>query len=85
MNFQIPPAGSIELALDELEVLPATIKGGQISELASIGDSGARKAGASGLSADFKAGYTLALQVARVVIGSNTLLELKGIDASELL
>jgi hypothetical protein len=72
----VPPAGLIESAQDSLKLVDVKALHAQQCELyAATGRS----------DACFANGYQLGLQVARTVLMANVLLQMKGIDARELL
>lgn len=76
--------------------MPAWLRESELRELASFGDVRAQKLGlwdeatnaevlATGLSADFRIGYLLGLQVARTMLVGSMPLMLKSIKPSEVL
>jgi hypothetical protein len=71
--MQIPAAGFIEIAVDQLKKIPESQIQAQLAELHEV----------HGSSLD--TGYNLGLQVARVMLASNTELALKGINPDDLL
>jgi hypothetical protein len=74
--MQIPAAGFIELARDELATLPPDDLADQERELReAIGST----------AVTFVNGYHLGLQVARVLLSTSALLGQKGINPSDLL
>ena len=81
----VPAAMDIESAADSLKNLPHWIHDDQLKELAAFGDARAKELGASGVSDDFKIGYLLALQTARVMIASSAELATKGADPNKVL
>jgi hypothetical protein len=81
----IPAAMNIEMAADSLKTVTALVKLDQLSELKSFGDTRAQDIGASGLSEDFKRGYELGLQVARVMIAGSVEVVLKGVNPEHVL
>jgi hypothetical protein len=81
----IPAAMFIESAADSLPRLTDFVKTDQLKELASFGDVRAQRIGATGLSEDFKIGYTLGLQVARTLLAQNVTLLMAKINSSDLL
>jgi hypothetical protein len=83
--MQIPAAMFIESAANQIHKLSDFARRDQLKELESFGDSRATQLGASGLSDDFKAGYTLGLQVARTMLATNAQLTIAGIKTDELL
>jgi hypothetical protein len=83
--MQIPAAMFIESAADDLSKLPDSVRADQLKELASFGDARATQIGASGLSDDFKAGYTLGLQVARTMLAQSAALAIANINPDDLL
>lgn len=65
--MQVPAAEYIESAADSYDKLPQWVQMDQQRELESFGDARAQHFGATGLSDDFRLGYSLGLQVARVL------------------
>jgi len=60
----------IETAAESLGGLQAWVREDQQKELGSFGDARAQQLGASGLSADFRKGYELGLQTARILLST---------------
>jgi hypothetical protein len=78
--MQVPNAEQIETAIDQLNgpTIPQWLRDSQKKELHSAGPEGyATK--------DFANGYELGLQTARVVIAQSVVVQLKGINPSDLL
>lgn len=75
--MQIPPAGLIEAARDELGSVPEPLLLDQRKEL--------HAATGAAMSSDFARGYELGLQTARVMIRQNTALVLHGVDTDDIL
>lgn len=75
----------IEAAIDQLPSLSEFVREDQLKELGSLGDVRAQKAGASGVTRDFQAGYQLGLQTARVILQGSVTLQFKGINPSDVL
>lgn len=75
--MQIPPAGLIEAAKDEVPTVASSVRADQRKEL------GVATGAAPG--SDFAAGYELGLQTARVMIRQNTSLVYHGVDTDEIL
>ncbi|MGH3430886.1 MAG: hypothetical protein ACRDQZ_25510 [Mycobacteriales bacterium] len=85
--MQSPSAMFIESAADRLRE-PGGIswlRGSQQKELTSFGDARARELGASGVSDDFRKGYELGLETARVVIRGSMALNLKSVNPDDVL
>lgn len=80
-----PAAMQIESAADCLKDVSTFVRISQLKELRSFGDVRAQAIGATGLSDDFKKGYELGLQTARVVLMMSGQLVQKGVKASDLL
>lgn len=80
-----PSAAVIQQAVNDLPGADVNTRVMQQSALSAFGDAGARSAGASGLSNDFRKGYELALQVAREVIAANSLVIQFNIDPTQIL
>ena len=80
-----PAAMFIESAVDNFKTVPEWLRKSQLSELQSFGDKRAQDFGASGLSDDFKKGYELGLQTARVIIAGSAALVLKGVNPQDVL
>lgn len=74
--MQVPAAGFIELAKDELDTVPPDQLADQERELHEA---------VGGTSVTFVNGYQLGLQVARVMLSSNALLGVRGIKPEDLL
>jgi len=83
--MQIPAAMFIESAADQMPKLSDFVRNDQLKELASFGDLRAQELGASGLSDDFKIGYTLGLQTARTVVAGSPALMVKGVKPDDVL
>ena len=80
--MQIPEAGIIEAAVDALKGVPQDKLDRQLKEMHNaIGDQGSDYNYARG----FDNGYNLGLQTARLMLATNTLLQLKGIKAEDIL
>lgn len=80
-----PAVMFIEQAIGNLKDIPEFIAKSQAKELNSLGDKRAEKAGASGLTDDFLAGYVLGLQTARVILAGSPLLALAHIKPDDVL
>jgi hypothetical protein len=80
-----PNAETIEMAADNLKSVPDFIQKSQIQELQSFGDVRAQGIGASGLTEDFKVGYALGLQTARMILATSAVLAIKGVDPLQVL
>jgi hypothetical protein len=80
-----PAVMFIESAIDDLKNVPQNIADSQKRELYSLGDARAEKAGASGVTTDFTAGYVLGLQTARVILAGSAALVMKGVDPKDVL
>ena len=63
-----PAVMFIETAADSLKDRQPWLVASQLSELQSFGDERAEEIGATGLTDDFKKGYELGLQTARVLL-----------------
>lgn len=74
--MQIPPAGIIEMADDDLKNVTFEQKAKQLAEMGTA--TGIRE----GM---FQQGYQLGLQTARVMLRQSTQLQLKGIKPEDLL
>lgn len=83
--MQSPPVMFIESAVDTFKSLPDWIRQSQQRELTSFGDVRAQEFGANGLSNDFRKGYELGLQTARVVIMGSVEINLKGVKPEDVL
>jgi hypothetical protein len=66
-----PAVMFIEMAMDSLKHENPTWLERQQKELSSFGESRAKQLGATGLSDDFRKGYELGLEVARVYLRGN--------------
>jgi len=80
-----PAVMFIESAIDDLENVPQNIADSQKRELYSLGDARAQKAGASGVTTDFTAGYVLGLQTARIILADSAVLATNGVDPKDVL
>lgn len=83
-----PAVMFIESAIDLMkkpDYMPDWLRQSQRKELLGIGDSRAIRAGATGLTGDFLAGYELGLATARVVLAGSPALVLKGINPKDVL
>jgi hypothetical protein len=80
-----PSVMMIESAVDSFGNVPQWLKDSQQKELTSFGDVRAQKLGATGLSDDFRKGYELGLNTARVVLAMSAALVLKGVDPRDVL
>jgi hypothetical protein len=80
-----PAVMFIESAIDDLKNVPQFIADSQKRELTSLGAARAQKAGASGLTPDFTAGYVLGLQTARIILAGSAALVTKGVDPKDVL
>ena len=80
-----PAVMFIEAAIDDLKNVPQFIADSQKRELVSLGAPRAQKAGASGLTPDFTAGYMLGLQTARVILAGSAALVIKGVNSKDVL
>lgn len=80
-----PAVMFIESAIDDLKNVPEFIAQSQIKELNSLGPARAKEAGASDLNNDFRAGYALGLQVARIILAGSPLLALANVKAKNVL
>jgi hypothetical protein len=83
-----PAVMFIEMAIDVMknpDIMPDWLRDSQRKELASLGPLRAQKAGASGLTDDFRAGYELGLATARVLLAQSAALVLKGVDPKDVL
>lgn len=69
--MQSPSVMFIEMAAAMLKDVPVFIQQSQRKELRSFGDTRAKAIGASGISDDFRVGYELGLQTARVLLMGN--------------
>lgn len=80
-----PSVMMIEAAVDSFKSLPQWLRESQQNELTSFGDDRAKQLGATGLSDDFRKGYELGLNTARTVLATSVTLELKEVEASDVL
>jgi hypothetical protein len=83
--MQIPAVMFIESAADSIPNLDRAARGDQQEELTSFGDVRAQAIGASGLSKDFRAGYELGLQTARVIISESAALAIASVKPDDVL
>lgn len=84
----VPAVMNIESAADWLKQdwdIREWVKADQQKELGAFGDARARELGASGLSDDFRKGYELGLQTARVIIAGSVAVVLKGVKPDDVL
>lgn len=82
-----PAAMDIEAATDTLKEIPEFIQESQIKELVSaMGAATLEKLGSTfPLTEDFKKGYILGLQTARVIIACSPAVILKGVNPKDVL
>lgn len=83
--MQIPAVMFIEAAAEGLGRLTTFVQQDQQRELTCFGDERAQELGASGLSSDFRKGYELGIQTARVIIAGSVALVLKGVKPDDVL
>lgn len=83
--MQAPNCEEIEIAADTFGQVDELVRISQVKELETAGEHLAKDLGASGLSKDFKIGYELGLQAARVTLAGNAQLVMRGIDSKTLL
>jgi hypothetical protein len=69
--FIAPSVMLIEVAATQLVSLPPMARASQLRELQNFGEVRARSLGATGLSPDFRLGYELGLQTARMYLSMN--------------
>ena len=83
-----PAVMFIEQAIDTMkspDYMPQWLQESQRKELNSLGPARAQKAGASGLTDDFRVGYELGLATARTILAESPLLALNGIKPGDVL
>jgi len=78
VSMQTPPAGIIEIAVEELKTVDKKHLNKQISELRIA-------SGAMLTDESFEDGYNLGIQTARVMLNVNVELQMKDIKVSDLL
>ena len=81
----IPDAESIEGAADDLKTVDPKWLADQQTELSSFGPGRAIALGASGLSGDFRIGYELGIQTARLMVTNNAALILAKVKPEDVL
>lgn len=80
-----PNVEQIEIAARQLKDVKDFVKEAQMKELRSFGDARAQEVGASGCTTDFKKGYELGVQTARVVVAQCVKLIQRGIQTEDIL
>lgn len=80
-----PAVMFIEMAQDSIKGVPTWLLEDQQLELSSFGDVRVKQFGASGLTSDFRSGYQLGIQTARMVLAASAVLAANKITSTNLL
>lgn len=85
MGWQSPAAMFIEAAATSFHQADLIMLDSQQKELTAFGDERVRELGVKGLNNDFRMGYALGLQTARMIMAGSPALRLKGVNPGEVL